>query len=87
MPKSPKEMLDIMKQQIQPKTGRSFDPWIEVARATGLDRHKALTVHMKLEAIKNTNPRFTHRIRIRDVAGIDDEVLRSLQTAAAHVGG
>lgn len=46
-PNSPRDMLKIMMEKIVPKTGKTFPQWVEVARASGIDRHKALTDHMK----------------------------------------
>ncbi len=46
-PLSPRDMLKIMMEKIGPKTGKTFPQWVEVARASGLDKHKALTDHMK----------------------------------------
>ena len=191
-PKSPRDMLRIMMEKIEPKTGKSFAEWVEVARASGLDRHKALTVHLKtthglnhneaqwvawgvtdptrvdqyerptdlvedlyagkkghlrpiydaliergtslgadvdvvvcktysslryraqfavivprtlkavdlelalppgaeaagrLEPLKSSNPKLTHRIRIKDLGEVDDEVMGALGKAATHIRG
>ena len=41
----------------------------------------------RLEPIKSSNPRFTHRIRIGDVDEIDGEVTRALRSAWEHNRG
>lgn len=49
------QMLQRMVERIEGRTGRSFEEWVEVARATGIDKHKALTIHMKTEHGLNHN--------------------------------
>ena len=48
-PKSPNEMFQVMKANIEEKTGRSLDSWVRSARESGIDTFKALTDHMKTE--------------------------------------
>lgn len=49
MAMTPQEMLARMVTNIEPRTGRTWAEWIVVARAAGIDKHKALTVHLKTE--------------------------------------
>lgn len=49
MAKTPQEMLKIMIGAIEGKTGKTFKQWVAVAKKTGIDKHKALTEHMKKE--------------------------------------
>ena len=46
-PKSPQEMFQVMKGNIEEKTGESFEHWVDLARSAELDKFKALTTHMK----------------------------------------
>jgi len=46
-------MLKIMMEKIEPKTGKTFQQWVQVAKATGIDRHKALTDHMKTQGLNH----------------------------------
>jgi hypothetical protein len=48
-PKSPQEMFQVMKANIEEKTGRSFDAWVRIALESRIDTFKALTDHMKTE--------------------------------------
>ena len=41
----------------------------------------------RLEAIKNSNPKFTHRIRVSSVKEIDRELISALKSASEHVRG
>lgn len=49
MAMTPQQMLARMVDNIEPRTGRTWAQWVEVARAAGIDKHKALTVHLKTE--------------------------------------
>jgi len=46
-PKSPQEMFRAMRANIEQKTGKSFEAWVQLARKAGLGKFKALTDHMK----------------------------------------
>jgi len=46
---TPQQMLARMVETIGDRTGRSWDEWVAVARATGIGKHKALTDHLKTE--------------------------------------
>ncbi len=52
---SPQQMMQRMVERIEPRTGKSFQQWVELARTTGIDKHKALTVHMKAQHGLNHN--------------------------------
>jgi hypothetical protein len=52
---TPQQMLTRMVETIEPRTGRSWHDWVAVARAAGIDKHKALTVHLKTEHGLNHN--------------------------------
>ena len=49
MAMTPQQMLQKMVDEIHAKTGKTWPEWIEIARASGIDKHKALTVHLKTE--------------------------------------
>lgn len=48
-PKTPWEMFQTMKGNIEEKTGKPFDYWLKLARDSGITKFKALTDHMKSE--------------------------------------
>lgn len=52
---TPQDMLNQMMAKLSDKTGRDFKAWVAVAKASGLDKHKAITVHMKTEHGLNHN--------------------------------
>jgi hypothetical protein len=47
MPLTPQDMLHKMCASIAERTGRSFEGWVELARAEGVQGHKLLTEHLK----------------------------------------
>lgn len=47
MPMTPQDMLKKMIDNIEGQTGKTFEQWIDVAGKSGIDKHKALTDHMK----------------------------------------
>lgn len=44
---TPQDMFRKMLAAMEPKTGRTFEQWVEVARASGIATHKALAEHLK----------------------------------------
>lgn len=46
---TPQQMLAKMVENIAPRTGRSWTDWVEVAKAAGIETHRALTEHLKSE--------------------------------------
>jgi predicted transport protein len=46
-PRTPQEMLKVMISKLEPETGKTFEQWVVVAQKSGLEKHKALTDHMK----------------------------------------
>jgi hypothetical protein len=42
-------MFQTMQANIEEKTGKSFDQWVKLAKASGIGKFKALTDHMKIE--------------------------------------
>ncbi len=46
---TPQQMLAKMVEKIEPRTGKSWAQWTEVARAAGITKHRALTTHLKTE--------------------------------------
>ena len=46
---TPQQMLQKMVENIEPRTGRSWADWVAVAKAAGIDTHRALTHHLKSE--------------------------------------
>jgi len=52
---TPQQMLAQMIDKIEPRTGKSWDAWVEVARSAGIDTHRALTTHLKAEHGLNHN--------------------------------
>ena len=52
---TPQQMLQRMVENIGPRTGKTFDEWVAVARASGIDSHKALTAHLKAAHALNHN--------------------------------
>ncbi len=55
MPMTPQEMLEKMVATIHDQTGKSWEEWVSIARKAGIDKHKALTNHMKTEHGLNHN--------------------------------
>lgn len=49
MAKSPEEMAAKMIENLESKTGRSLPQWLEITRASGLEKHGALTAFLKKE--------------------------------------
>ncbi len=49
MAMTPREMLQKMIRELPTKTGKPFEQWVEVAKGSGLDKHKALTTWLKSE--------------------------------------
>lgn len=49
MAMTPQQMLAKMVDNIEPRTGRSWEAWVQVARDSGIDTHRALTNHLKAE--------------------------------------
>lgn len=45
--RTPLEMMQIAMERLGARTGKSMAEWVEIARATGISTHKALTEHMK----------------------------------------
>ena len=45
--RTPLEMMHIAMDKLSARTGKSMAEWVEIARATGITTHKALTEHMK----------------------------------------
>jgi hypothetical protein len=52
---TPQEMLEKMKVTIGGRTGKTFPQWVDVARGSGLEKHKAITVWLKTEHGLNHN--------------------------------
>jgi hypothetical protein len=44
---TPQDMLHKMRASIADKTGRSFEAWVDLARAVGIDGHRALAEHLR----------------------------------------
>ena len=56
---TPQEMMAEMVAEIADKTGKTWQEWTEVARASGIDSHKALTVHLKtVHGLKHNQAQF-----------------------------
>jgi predicted transport protein len=55
MAMTPLEMLQKMIAKLPQQTGRTFEQWVEVARATDITTHKALTAYLKSEYGLNHN--------------------------------
>jgi hypothetical protein len=49
MAKSPEEGMASLHRNLLEKTGKSIDEWAEIARKSGLGRHKDLVAHLKAE--------------------------------------
>lgn len=46
-PRTPAEMLQIMMAKLEPRTGKSFAQWVELAAGLGIGGHRALTEALK----------------------------------------
>jgi len=64
---------------VVPKTNSAVDLELALPRDISLEN--------RLETIKNSNPKITHRIRITDLSQIDDDVLRFLNRALENNRG
>ncbi len=49
------EMLTKMQEKLNARTGKDLKTWIKIAQKTGIDKHKALTQHLKTEHELNHN--------------------------------
>ena len=49
MAKSPEEGMASLHRNLLEKTGKPIDEWAEIARATGLGKHKEIVTHLKAE--------------------------------------
>lgn len=52
-PRTPGEMIKVMVAKLEPRTGRSFEGWVEVARGSGIATHKALTEWLKGQGLNH----------------------------------
>lgn len=52
-PRTPQDMLKIVAAKLEPRTGRTFDQWVEVARGSGIATHKALTDWLKGQGLNH----------------------------------
>jgi hypothetical protein len=52
---TPQEMMRRMIEKLPAQTGRDFAGWVELARKSGIDKHKALTIWLKSEHGLNHN--------------------------------
>jgi hypothetical protein len=55
LPLTPQDMLRRMVAQLPAQTGKTYEQWVEVARAAGVDKHRALTSWLKQEKGLNHN--------------------------------
>jgi predicted transport protein len=49
MPKSPEEMVDAMIKNYKEKTGKTFEQWLKIAKASKLAKHGELMKHLKAD--------------------------------------
>jgi Domain of unknown function (DUF5655)/Domain of unknown function (DUF4287) len=54
-PRTPADMLQIMMAKLEPRTGRSFAQWVELAAGLGISGHRALTEALKTQHGLNHN--------------------------------
>lgn len=104
-PKTPWEMFQAMKGNIEEKTGNQDQHMVDelyvgkkaglrpvydklIAEGQKMGKDVALVICKTYSSLRSKslyapvgNPRFTHRIRIKDVSEVDAEVLTALQSA------
>jgi len=49
MPKSPEEMAAAMVRNMKTNTGKTIEAWLPIAKASGIEKHRALLMHIKDE--------------------------------------
>jgi Domain of unknown function (DUF5655)/Domain of unknown function (DUF4287) len=54
-PRTPADMLQIMMAKLEPRTGRTFAQWVELATGLGISGHRALTEALKADHDLNHN--------------------------------